>query len=823
MGNFLSDLKYGYRMLAKKPAFTLLAILTLALGIGANVATYSILHGVLFQPLPFQQPEQLVRVYDDLRGSNSKDVGMSVPELVDFQQRAGIFQELTGAFPADVDLTGGDHPERIELQVTSANYFTMLQASPQIGQVYTKRGEAPGFSGEAVISDGLWHREFGGDPKVIGRQIRLDNDLYTILGVMPPSFRHPGPTVDSDVDVWASCGFAGPPMPSPILRNVRMLAGAFARLKPGLTIAQAQSQLDAFTTHLREQYPTDYPVNQDWQARLVPVHEDLVGNVRTELLALFGAVGLVLLIACMNLATFLLARASQRQREVAIRLALGARRGRLIRQLLTENILLSAAAGTVAIAMLFLFKNSLLALAPTSLPRINEVGIDWHVLLFAFAISIASGLLFSLIPVLQASNPSQIASLREGSRGSGSSLRQARLSRILVASEIALSLVLLIGAGLLVRSFQTLLRENPGFDPHNVLTARIWIPIPNDPKADVYLSPEKRTAFYRELISRVKNLPSVGHVGLGDTSSLPMSARNRVAFTIEGRPAESEQAPIAQISATTPEVLPVLSVPLEAGRFFSDNDDNKSVRVALIDETLAQRYWPRESPLNHRVTFASFDNQQNSFTIVGVVGNVKSEGLDNANVPHIYVSSYQWDTRDVVLFLKTSARPATLESAIRSETQSIDPNLPVFEVRTMNEVLARSMAQRRFALVIIGIFAILALILAAIGIYGVMAYTVSQRTHEIGIRIALGAQRADILRMTVSEGITIVVFGLTAGLIGAAIFTQFVRTMLYGVNPTDPVTFVAVPTLLAAVALLACYLPARRATQVDPLIALRED
>ncbi|MGA8553820.1 MAG: ABC transporter permease [Candidatus Acidiferrales bacterium] len=824
MEDFLSDLKYGYRMLAKKPAFTLLAVLTLALGIGANIATYSIVHGVLFQPLPFQRPEQLVRVYDDLRGSNSKDVSMSVPELWDFQQRAGIFQDIAGIFPTDANLTGGDHPERIELLATSGNYFTMLHANPQVGRIYTQQTAVPGFSGEVVISDGLWHREFGGDPKALGKRLRLDNDLYTIVGVMPPGFHNPGRTVESDVDVWASCGFAGDPFPPSPPRSVRIVPGALGRLKPDLTIARAQVQFDAFAAHLREQYPTDYPAKQGWNLRLVSIQEDLVGNVRTELLALFGAVSFVLLIACVNLATFLLARASQRQREVAIRLAMGAGRGRLIRQLLTENVMLAAIAGTLAISMLFLFKNSLLTLAPSNLPRLNEVSIDWHVLLFAFAISIVSGVLFSLAPALQAANPSQVASLREGSRGAGTSARQARLSGILVASEIALSLVLLIGAGLLVRSFQNLLRENPGFDPHNVLTARVWIAVPNDPATDPYRSMDKRIAFNREVIRRVSALPGVEAAGVGNTSSLPMGpGRNRISFTIEGRPAESDQAPVAETTFITPEVLPILKVPLKAGRLFTDSDDNKSAPVILIDENLAQRYWSGENPIGHRINFPTLRSQTNVFTIVGIVGDVKSEGLDNASVPHIYVPTYQMTPADLVVFLKTSAGPAELDAAIRREVQSIDPNMPVFGVRTMNEVLARSMAEHRFARDIIGIFAILALILATIGIYGVMAYAVSQRTHEIGIRIALGAQRADILRMTVGEGLVLIAFGLAAGLAGAALLTQFVRAMLYGVKPTDPLTFLAVPAVLAAVALLACYLPARRATQVDPLVALREE
>jgi putative ABC transport system permease protein len=824
MESFFKDLLYGYRVLAKKPGFTSLAILTLSVGLAANIATYSIVHAVLLRPLSFQHPEQLVRVFDDLRGSGTRDVAMSVLELWDLQKGSGVFQELSGLFPADADLTGGDHPERVEIIGTSSNYFTMLGAKPQMGRVYTDQGAVPGFSGELVISDALWKREFGGDPAAIGKQMRLDNDLYTIIGIMPAGFHHPGQALQIETDAWVSCGFAANPFPEPPKREFRVIPRTMGRLKPGLTVAQAQAQLDAFVTNMRRQYPTVYPAVENWNIRLVPVQEDLVGNVRTELFVLLAAVGFVLLIGCVNLATFLLARAAGRQREIAIRLALGASGARMVRQLLTESVLLSALAGGLAIGLVFLLKDWLLTLAPEHLPRLNEVSINGNVLIFAFVVSIATGILFGLAPALQAASASQISSLREGSRGSGSSSRHARLSRILVISEIALSLVLLIGAGLLIRSFQHLLEENAGFNPQNVLTARVWMPVPNDPKTDPYRAPEKRAAFIQEVIRRMSTLPGVKMVGIGSDSSLPLSGqRNRFPFQIENRPLESDEAPVAQGAGITPEVIPVLRVPLVEGRNFTNEDKDKSTPVVIVNQTLAHRYWPHESPVGHRIHIGAATIDNPPTTIVGVVGDVKPEGLDAPSFPMIYFPYYQGGSPALVLYLSTDSSPTALGDAIRREVQSVDPNIPVFSVRTMNEVMAESMAERRFALNVIGVFAIAALILAALGIYGVMAYSVTQRTHEIGIRIALGAQRGDILRMAVGDGARMIIMGMAAGLLAAIILTQFIRSMLFGVSPSDPFTFFFIPIVLAAVALLACYLPAQRATRVDPLVALREE
>jgi predicted permease len=824
MGSLIQDLRFAARVLAKSPGFTLVAILTLALGIGANVATFGVVHAILLNPLPFSHSEQLVRVFDDLRGSNTPDVGMSIPELWDFQQKSGVFQDISAIWPINADLTGGDRPERVEVLITSANYFTMLGAHTELGRLYSPQDAAPGFSEAVDISDGLWRRLFGADPNVLGKKLRLDSDLYTIVGVMPPDFRHPGRTLQTDVDVWLPCGFNALPFQSPPLRYQRFLPGAIARLKSGLSIADAQARLVNFTTHLSQEFPTDYPAAANWTPRLVSVQEDLVGNIRSELFVLFGAVVFVLLIGCVNLATFLLARSAARQREVAVRLALGASRVRLMRQLLTESLLLATLAGAAALLTIIWLQHWLVNLAPSDLPRLSEVSFGGGMLIFAFLLSIFTGLLFGLAPALQAANPNQIASLREGSRGAGSSRGQKRLSGILVTAEIALSLILLVGAGLLLRSFRQLLEVHPGFNPRQLLTAQIWLPIPNDPKMDPYRPNEKRAAFLHEVLRRVSALPGVEMAAADSGNAISFgAARNSSAFTIEGRPVESQRSPVADNETVSPEFFRTLQTPLESGRFFTDMDDTHSQLVAVIDETLAQRYWPRDSPLGRRVKFGRVDSRAPWMTIVGVVGNIKSDGFDAPSAPHLYSCVYQNPGYAMTFYLRSAMPASPLGEQIRREVLSVDPNVPVFAIRTMDEMISKSVARRRFALQIIGVFAVVALLLAAIGIYGVMAYSVGQRTHEFGIRVALGAQRNDILRMAIGEGMLLVLFGVLSGLAGSAILSRFLRSLLYGVTPTDPITFVTIPALLAAVALLACFIPARRATRVDPLTALREE
>jgi putative ABC transport system permease protein len=824
MDSFLQDVRYAGRQLLKTPGFTLVAILTLALGIGANIAAFSIVDGVLLRPLPFPQPGQLVRVFDDLRSSNTKDVGMSVPQFWDYRDRAGIFEDISVIWSTPANLTGVDVPQRIETLATSGNYFTMLGVRPQIGRVFTQKDEVPGFINAVVLSDGFWRRQYGADPNVIGKSLRLDGDLYQIFGVMPAGFRHPGRTLETVEDTYVAAGYNAPPFPVPPLRSVRMLPGAIARLKPGLSVAEAQARLETFDAGLARDYPTDYPPAAGWAPRLISVQEDLTGNARSELFVLFAAVGFVLLIACVNLANLLLARGSGRQREIAIRLALGAGRGRLIAQLLTESVMLAFVSGCVALVTVVALKSALLNFAPADIPRLSEVTISPGVLFFALLVSVLTGVVFGLAPALQGASPNQIAGLREGSRGSGSSKRQLRVSSALVASEVALSLILLVGAGLLLRSFWQILQVRSGFNSHNVVTAQIWLSVPNDPSQNRYLTVPKRAAFMREVLRRVSALPGVQEASIGGGGSLPLArSRNQIPFTIEGRPADSERSPVAELAAVSPGHFRVLEIPILSGRNFTNFDDDKALPVAIVDQTLARQYWPNENPIGKRIKASPILQPTNPWlNIIGVVGDVKTDSLELQEAPHIYLSDFQAPAYNSVIYLRTAGDPGTLGDAIRPEVEAVDPNVPVYAVRTMEDVVARSMAERRFALQILGFFAGVALLLAAIGIYGVMAYTFSQRRHEIGIRIALGAQPRDILRMALSEGMTLVAVGLGSGLVGALILTRFLRSMLYAVSPNDPLTFAALPALLAAVALLACFVPARRATQVDPLVALRD-
>jgi predicted permease len=823
VASFVQDLRYALRMLLKNPGFTMVAVLTLALGIGANVAAFSVVFAVVLRPLPFPHAEQLVRVFDDLHGTNEQDIGMSAPELWDLQDRSGVFQELSAVAPSNSAIGGADRTVRAESLVTSPDYFALLGAKPQLGRVYTAQDAVPGFLEPVVVSNGFWRRNYGSDPKIIGRKMRLDNDLYKIVGVMPPGFRHPGRTLNTDVDVWIATGFNALPFPVPAARSQRMIPGAIGRLKPDLTVAQAQAGLDAYVSQLSRQYPTEYPAASAWAVRLVPVKEDLVGPQRSELLMLFGAVGFVLLIACVNIANLLLTRSSGRRREIAIRLTMGASRAQLASQLLTESTLLSVISGVVALVTVFFFKNAIVSLAPADIPRLNEVDVSAVVLFFAFLISILTGVLFGLAPALQAANPNQIENLREGGRGSGVGRRHTRLSRVLVVSEVALSMVLLAGAGLLLRSFWRVLEVRPGFNPSHLTTVQIWIPISNNPANDPYSVEEKRADFLLEVSRRVSVLPGVEQASISGNDTLPMnSGRNYSPFSIQGRATDSERNPIADIAVVDAEYFRTMEVPLITGRNFSTSDTYKTKPIAVIDQTLARRYWPGENPLGQELKFG-FGRGLQGLTIVGVAGDIKSDGFEAPSVPHIYVPLGQFAPVNAVVFLRSRGDAQHLGEAVRREVENINPNVPVHSISSMDQIIARSVADRRFGLELLGVFAAMALLLAAIGIYGVTSYTFNQRAHEIGIRLALGAQRMHILHMVMGEGMRVVGVGLAIGLIGAAALTRFVRTMLFDVSPFDPITFVAISATLAAVAFLACLVPAQRATRVDPLVALREE
>jgi predicted permease len=697
---------------------------------------------------------------------------------------------------------------------------------PQIGRLYGPQDFVPGFAPEAVISDGLWRRAYGADPNVVGRTIRIDNDPLTIIGVLPRGFRHPGPTISGDAEVFGAGGFSADPFPQP-MRGTRILVHGIGRLKPGLTLAQAQAQLTSMAAQLRHDFPTDYPPQAQWTIEIQPLQETLVGKVRPMLLVLMGAVILIVFIVSLNIANLLLARASGRQQEMAVRLALGASRGRIVRQMLTESMLLSLIGGAAGIATAVGTLGFILRFVPSNVPRLNEVRIDWAVLVFALLISILTGLAFGLAPALHSAKGALSSAIREGGRGSGYSTKTGRLRDVLIVSELAFAIILMVGAGLLLRTLRDLLQQNPGFNPTQIVTANIQLPNPNDSKTDPYLDIPRRATFDRELLRRIKAFPGVELAAI--TSALPTTNTNPSAvgglanesFAIEDRPVESSQDLHAERIRISPDYFKVLQSTLLRGRSFTEGDEDGKPLVAIIDETTARKYWPDRDPLGRRVRFAR-DATKPWTTIVGIVKDIKSDGLDIDGVPHIYVSTYQDSSKRLSVVLRTSLPATLLEPQIRHEIQSIDPRLPVFNVSSMNDVLDRSLASRRLSADLVSGFAGLAVLLASIGIYGLLAYMVGQRSREIGIRMALGARRGDILRMFLRKGAALAGVGIVAGLVFSAATASMMASLLYGVRPHDPAVFLIAPLLLFAIAVLASYLPARRATKVNPIVALRE-
>jgi predicted permease len=825
-GELGSDMRHGLRLLRKNPGFTAVAILTLALGVGANTAIFSIVNAVLLHSLPYRDPDRLVRIFFNEPGLGLRDVSFSKPELDDLQTRAGVFEDATPIFEGSENLTGAGQPERVEGVNTSFSYFSMLGVIPQIGRLYGPQDFAPGFASEAVISDGLWRRAYGADPNVLGRTIRIDNDPLTIIGVLPRGFRHPGPTTTADAEVFGAGGFSGDPFPPPIRGN-RVLVNGIGRLKPGLTLAQAQARLTAMARELRHDFPTDYSPQAQWTIEIQPLQGTLVGNVRPMLLLLMGAVILIVFIVSLNIANLLLARASGRQQEMAVRFALGASRGRMVRQMLTESMLLSLLGGAAGIATAVGTLGFILRFVPSNVPRLNEVRIDWVVLAFDLLISILTGLVFGLAPALQSAKGALFSAIREGGRGSGYSTKTGRLRDVLIVSELAFAVILMVGAGLLVRTLRDLLQENPGFNPTQVVTANTWLGVSNDPKADPYLDIPGRAAFDRELLRRMKAIPGVELAAI--TSSLPTTNSNPNAvgglaiegFAIEDGPVESSQDLRAERIRISPDYFKVLQATLLSGRLFTEGDEDGKQPVAIIDESTAHKYWPTRDPLGRRVRFEK-GHTKPWITVVGVIKDIKSDGLDIDGVPHIFVSTYQDPSKQVSVVLRTSLPSTLLEPQIRHVIQSIDPGLPVFNVVSMNNILDRSLASRRFSADLVGGFAGLAVLLASIGIYGLLAYMVGQRSREIGLRMALGARRDDILKLFLRKGVALAGVGIVAGVVVAASTASMMASLLYGVRPHDPAVFLIVPLLLFTVAVLASYLPARRATKVDPIVALRE-
>src|SRR6059058_2260658 len=831
-GNFIDiliqDVRFSLRMLRKSPGFALIAVTTIALSIGATTAVFSVVEATLLRPLPYAEPAQLVSIQADLPGLGANDVGISQPEWQDLQE-SGIFQYVSPTWFDENNLTGSSQPARVRLLLVAPNYFALLAVQPQLGRAFDPQDHSPGIIPEVVISDGLWKRSFGADSNILGKSVRMDTDLYRIVGVMPAGFDAPGRTAEErNIEIWVASSFYGAPMPDHPPRNRRYFPTAIARLNPGVTIAIAQKQLDALTASLQKQFPGDYPPQNAWTVRLLPLKERVVGNVRQSLVLLLGAVGLVLLIGCVNVANLLLARASIRGREMAIRRALGAAQGRLTRQLLTESLLLSLFGGVAGVAILFLLKDFLLRLVPENLPHLNEISISWSILLFALATCVVSGVLFGLAPALQASRLDLTHALKQEGRASTGSAERARTRRALVITEFALSLVLMITAGLLLRSFWDLLNVQLGFNPQSVISVRTRLPAPNDPGIDKYATAAQETPFVRELIRRCKMLSGVEEVAIGDTASIPLDeslrdlkliSEGQFLFTVEGRDVQSDQSTVVERSSVSPDYFHLLGIPLLRGRLFNELDNDNAPQVAVINQAMARSYWPNEDPLGKRFKAAKADAPW--ITVVGVTANARTQSLAQADLPQIYLDLYQTGAKRLAILLRGHLHAAAISDAVREQVQSLDPTLPVSGAETLNETVSASLAQRRFSMEMITLFALTALLLAGLGIYGVISYLVSERTHEIGIRLALGASRSNILRIVLRQGLGLAIVGAAVGLVCAFIVSHLMASLLYGVRPTDPPTFVGVAFLFIGVAVLACYLPARRAMKVDPMVALR--
>src|SRR5580693_1174910 len=674
--NLWQDVRFALRTMWKSPRISVTVLLTLALGIGANTAIFSLVSATLFRPLPFHDPEQLVVLHADLRGLGAQSVGFSVPELDDLRDRSGVFSGVSVVYQGPGNLTGGEHPERLESGVVSPNYFSILGARPQLGRLFDPGDTAPGFADAVVISDGLWHREFGGERSVLGHQIRIDNDLYTIVGVLPPDFRNP-----------SSAG--ADPVPPP-QRSARVLRDIIGRLNPGMTLAQAQAELATFSDSLRRDYGSDYPAGSGWTLSVTPLKEVVVGNTRTLLISLLLAVAFILLIACVNVANLLLASASARQREIAVRLALGASRARIVRQLLTESAVLSLFSAGVGVGVATLGLQSLIAMLPSQLPRLNDIHVDARVLAFSLTLSLLTTVLFGLVLAFQAGKvePS-LSGLRE--RGSSGSRRDNKVRQVLIGAEVALSLMLLVGAGVLLRTLWNLLQVNPGFNSQHLFAGSVSLPVPNDPKADIYDKLETRTALVRETVRRLRTLPGVENAALSSVVPLQGALRQN-GYRVEGA-SESSDAPTAVSASVTPEFFRTIGAPLVRGRVIQDTDDKQSPLVVLVDEAAARHFWGAQDPVGKRIRSARIVRRgvvqpTPWFTVVGVVGNVKLASLDEKDVPHLYtslyqISGYQTPGRLMGVLVRGTGDRAMLSRAVPREIQSVDPNLPVSPIVEM--------------------------------------------------------------------------------------------------------------------------------------------
>jgi putative ABC transport system permease protein len=806
METLFKDIRYGIRSLLKYPGFTAIAVITLALGIGANSAIFSVVNSVLLRPLPYSDPDRLVQLWEASVKRGRSEIPASYPNFADWRDQNHVFTQVVAYSDWSFNLTGVGEPERIRSAIVSPPFFSTLGIKPIRGRVFLPGEGEHGKDLVVVIGASLWQRRFNSDPNIVGKSLNLGDQAFTIVGVIARGVQMP--VLPEDIELWApvSHGFG-------FTNRYGHYLNVIARLKADATPQQAQADMNTIAGRLEQQYPES---NKGRGVRVVSLGEQIVGNFRTSLLVMLGAVVFVLLIGSANVANMLLARAAGRQKEMAIRTALGARRWRIVRQLLTESMLLSLISGILGLLVAVWGIDVLVALAPADLPRVKGVTIDLRVLVFTLAVSVLTGVLFGLLPALQASRPNLNERLKAGGRSATSGRNRQRLRGFLVISEIALSLVLLVGAGLLIRSFQRLQAVDPGFNPSNVLTMQLDL---SGPK---YKTGAQVIAFHDQLLERLKQLPSVQYAST--RTFIPIASDASFAylrFNLEGRPGEVSDPPVAYYNGVSPDYFQTMMIPLLKGRGFSDRDVRGSQNVVIVNDTLARRYFGAEDAIGKRISLEDNPKEGDWVTIVGVVGDTKPRELRSDSVAELYMPFDQQPEPGMSLMIRYLNAGTGVAAAVRNEVLALDKDQPVYSIRTLDSVLSESVAAPRFRTLLLAVFAGVALILAAVGIFGVVSYAVSQRTHEIGIRMALGARATDVLKLVVRNGMTPALLGVAIGLAGAFALTRLMTTLLFGVTPTDTATFAIVSVGLIVVALLACYLPARRATKVDPLVVLR--
>ncbi len=799
------DLRHGGRLLLASPAFTVAALGALAIGIGANTAIFAVINTLLIQPLPYKDPDRLAIVWEHNLPRDRRNNVVSPGNYLHWREMNSVFSEMSiVSMTFRTAYTGDGEPEELTQQIVNATLFPMLGVNAALGRVFTPEDDRPNSNRFVLLSDRLWRRRFSADPNVINRSIRLSGDLFTIVGVMPPGFS----ILDKNVDLWVPIGFSAEAR-TPRGRWTMVIA----RLKDGVTFKQAQDDMTSVASQLTAMFPN---FDTGWTARVVPLKEQLTGDVRPALLVLAGAVGLVLLIACANVANLLLARASTRHRELAVRAALGADRGRLIRQLLSESLLLSVVGGIAGLALAWWALRFLRTVVATNLPiqRLEFVGINGWVLLFACAAAVASGVLFGIIPAFTAAGVSLTDALREGGR-TGTANRGRRVRQGLVIFEMALALVLLVGAGLLARSFLSLMRVNPGFDPSQTITMKVTLP------AASYQSDTQIVGFFDRVFQRIDSLPGVQ--AAGGISFLPLNGLGAAtSFSIEGqeKPRAGEE-PVSEVKVVTHDFFKAMGIPLLRGRLFDGRDTAPNTRRVIVSDGLVKKYFGDRDPIGRRIVLSW--NNQGPDEIIGVVGDIRSVSLESESRGASYLPPARFAYPFMSVAVRTSARGMGIVPSIVNAVHELDRNVPVSQIRPMSEVIAVSTTERRLTMVLLVAFSIVALALASVGIYGVISYSVTQRTQEIGIRMALGAQRRDLLRMVVGNAMVLAVLGIGLGAAGAFVLTRLMTKLLFNVEPQDPMTFTAVAVLLGAVAALASYIPGRRATRVDPVVALRAE